>query len=303
MEWRNQDKTWKLIDKLKHMVGKTVAVFDTETVGLKSDAKIIQFSGAKYFIRDNGLEQIQDFDIYLNPEERLSEKITEITGITDSMLQDCPTEREMAFSILSFLDADIICGYNVPFDIKKVEAMAVRCGFYWTEYEYTVVDLLPVVRDLFQKEDVGDHKLSSVVNYLFPLNEIRFHSALEDVQATSMILEYVLYKATKADVEQKEEFRLEHAFFNINPRKASQKRIKLILNVGEMGDIYWDCVLKTWSCKKTKSAAAIFEKIDMNSIERQLYRKYAWLYGYPNDMETLAKNWEKAYREKQKQNG
>ena len=25
MEWRNQDKTWKLIDKLKHMVGKTVA--------------------------------------------------------------------------------------------------------------------------------------------------------------------------------------------------------------------------------------------------------------------------------------
>lgn len=303
MGWRNQSKTWEQINKVKQMIGKTIVIFDTETTGLKSDAKIIQFAASKYLVHDHSLSHVEDFNVYLNPEESLSDKIVEITGITDQLLEDCPTEKEMAFPILSFLDADILCGYNLPFDIKKVAGMAERCGIYWSEYEYMTFDLLPASRDVFASDEVEDYKLASIVNWIKPMNDIQFHSAIEDVDATTIILNYLLYEAKEPQQSPKRELHLEHAFFNINPRKASQKRLKLVLNMGETGDIFWDCVGKTWSCKKTKAAEKLFAEADMPSLEQQIFRKYSWLYGYAKDMDTLAKNWEKAHREKNKTNG
>ena len=76
-------------------------------------------------------------------------------------------------------------------------------------------------------------------------------------------------------------------------------RIKLDLSEGSYGDIYWDVIGKAWSCKSTRMAKELFSATDMKNIEEQILRRYGWRYS-ASDMESLAVNWGREKREKQK---
>lgn len=294
-EWRNSDATRKeIIPYLFMNQGGFLCVFDTETTGLEDDAKIIQFSGVRFKIEEDfSLTEYDYFDTYINPEMTLDPKITEITGITDEMLKDKPTEDKVVDYILSYMNG---CGlwsaYNQNFDLKKLEHMCKR-----TNREFVTkpsLDVLVMARDLIPKSVTGNHKLGTITKFLFPNDDSQFHNSLEDVRATARCFEvFVKEYISLPQEEEKTQRFLVWASLWENPYKYDV-RIKLnIANAGELGDIYFDCVNLCWECKKTKAAEKLFNDTDISDLERQLLKKYGPTYD-AGDIDTLARNWQKA---------
>lgn len=297
--WRNVNRNRsRFLNMLRG--AQSVLVFDTETTGLGPDAKIIQFSAVKYSIRKNGLKEELVYDQYINPGEPLPEKIVELTGITDEMLDGKPCEAEVASEIFGLLSSvDLWSAYNCGFDIFKLAKMAERTGFCFEEKP--CLDVLEMARDFVTKEQSESHSLENIMAYLYPGNTVTFHSAIEDVKATSMLLAKFIgmYANYRYDRSGKRSIHLDWAVYNMNARAKSQVRIKLKLSEGDLGDIYWDVIGHFWSCKSTKQAKQLFQEADMENLEQQLMNKYAWKYQARN-MEELAISWGKDKKAKDK---
>lgn len=292
--WRNSKRTFDEIMPLIKSSQKLI-VFDTETTGLGKDAKIIQFSGIRYCINpDFSLVEDARLDIYINPQEPISKKITEITGITNEIVANARTEYEEVIRIANFLNTgDLLAAYNSPFDERMLHQMSERTGYY--VQLAPCIDVLKMARDLIDVNDIENHKLESVINYLFPDKHFQFHSAIEDVMATADVFKYFIQYGYTDDMSGKTQAYLEWASYTENPRKKSEKRIKLKLSLGEYGDIFWDVVKNAWGCKSTAKAKKIFSELDLRNLEQQVLNKYGWRYRV-NDMECLAKEWGKAKR-------
>ncbi len=291
MEWRNIQKGKEEILPL-FAENTSLIVFDTETTGLGKNDKIIEFSAVKYQIFRNGLKEIDKMDIYINPEQPLKEKIVEITGITDKILEKANPEWIEASNIFSFLEkADLWASYNSNFDIKMLDHMSERTCLSYNKKP--TVDILRMARDLIPKSQVENHNLSSIVTYLFPEKHFQYHTSIDDTRAAALIMSRLIgmYKNYCGE-DEKRQCRVNWASYSINPNQMSQVRIKLDLSEGEYGDIFWDVVKKTWSCKKTKRAKNLFSSIDMQNIENQIIKRYGYKYS-ANDMEKLAENWGK----------
>lgn len=297
--WRNINKTKSEIMPLLSS-SNTLIIFDTETTGLGKAAKIIQFSAVKYSIDEEyRIQPIEMLDLYINPEEPLSEKIIELTGITNQILMDAKTEDVQYDTIRRFMEsADLWAAYNCSFDLRMIDQMNERVGKKIGERPY--MDLLKIARDLIPYDDIENYKLKTVFEYLFPNVTIGFHNSIEDVKATGMCFQHFINTlATYTnDCSGKMQAYLEWAAFTVNPRAKSQKRIKLKLNLGEYGDIFWDVVKMRWSSKSDAKAKKLFESLDIGNLEQQLLNKYAWRFKDVHDVESLAKAMEKAKKRK-----
>lgn len=301
MEWRNVASGRETFMRKFHGA-KSMIVFDTETTGLGKSAKIIEFAAVRYDITETGLKETHKMDLFLNPQEPLSEKIVELTGITDKLLEDANTEEVEAPGIFSFMDsADIWAAYNCDFDLRMMDQMSERVGIPYKKRP--CLDVLKMARDFIKKEDVENYKLQTVLQAMFPEKTFRFHQAIDDVRATALVMaKFIhLYQSYEEPSSvNRHTCRLNFAYYCINPNQKSQVRIKLELSEGELGDIYWDVIQKIWSCKKTTKARRLFESVDIANLEKQVLSRYGWKYE-AQDMETLASNWGKAKREYLKQ--
>lgn len=301
MEWRNIQKGREDFFSIFNGA-KSIIVFDTETTGLGSDAKIIEFAAVRYEICPSGLKETAKIDLFLNPEESLYEKIVELTGITDKILEKANSEVVEAPYIYTFLDsADIWAAYNCSFDIRMLSQMSERTGIGFLKKP--CLDVLQMARDFVKKEDVENHKLQTICKAVYPEKTFRFHQAIDDVRATALIMTKFIgnyFNYGEIETDNKRQCRLNWAYYCINPCQKSQIRIKLNLSEGQYGDIYWDVRNKLWSCKKTASAKKLFQEIDLSNLEKQVLNRYGYKFGNAHNMETLAHNWGKAQREHQK---
>ena len=111
--------------------GCNIIIFDTETTGLGKNAKIIEFGAVRFLITTKGLKETGKMDLFINPEETLSERIIEITGITDDILERAKNETIEAPAIFNFLEsADFWGAYNCAFDLRMLEQMSDRTGIH-----------------------------------------------------------------------------------------------------------------------------------------------------------------------------
>ena len=298
--WRNKEIRKSEIQKLM-VVNNTFVVFDAETTGLKSQDQIIQFSGIKYKIISLNpfkIEGVEEIDVYINPGVSLSDKIVELTGITDEILAGEPKTSEAFPRIREFLEnCHFWVGYNIGFDIRMLNQTASKVN-EWID-EFPSLDILEMARDWVS--NLESKKLADVVTYLYPDKEFQFHSAYEDVKATALVLEALVPKYLEfSETGHNELIHLECGKLFINPQRQSQQRIKLILSEGEEGDIFYDIVNKTWSCKSNTKAKRLFARIDMANLENQFLQKYGYKFGL-NSMDEVAKSWMKFRREKQRE--
>lgn len=294
--------------------GNIVVVFDTETTGLDPKAeKIIQFSAAKVLVnKDLSFKLIDSVDIYINPEKPLPVEydkkgkvkfsIAELTGITDEQLKDKPNENICFPVICKFMeDADVWVAHNIAFDIEMLRETSNRTRFYLEERP--MFDTLLMARDLIPEGEVSKHKLCVLTEYLFPEENISFHNAYNDVEATVKIFNYFLkqYYSTPEKKEQKRTVRLISASYYDSPY-AYDRRIRLSLSDGNYGDIYYDMSKQPryWKHKKTSKAERLFDSIDMADIERQFMNKYGYRFGC-NTMDEAADSFAE-WSNKQKRN-
>ena len=153
-------------------------VFDTETTGLNAQTERLTEIGA--VVLKNG-EITEEYDEFVNPEKPIPPKITELTGITDSMVADAPTEKEALERFFAFAKGRILIAHNANFDMGFLAAAAARHGL---SCDFTYIDTLPIVRTLFPT--LRNHKLDTVVKHL-KLGDFNHHRACDDAKILGLV--------------------------------------------------------------------------------------------------------------------
>lgn len=159
-------------------------VFDIETTGLSAKTERITEIGA---VRMVGGEVKDSFNTFANPGMPIPAKIVELTGITDAMVADAPSEKEALKAFYDFCgDCNVLVAHNAGFDTGFIRAAAKRCGM---PYEFTSVDTIPLCRSLYK--GLKNYKLDTVADYL-KLPPFNHHRACDDAAVLAGIFAKVI---------------------------------------------------------------------------------------------------------------
>lgn len=162
-----------LLTKTKNFVS-----IDIETTGLSTVFdEIIEIGAIKY---QNG-EPIDTFSSLIKPIEPIDEFITELTGITNEMLESAPSLYSVLPSFLEFIEDNIIVGHNVNFDINFLYDACEQYDYKSLSNDF--IDTMRVSRRLYK--DWDNHKLDTLINY-FNLNKRELHRGLDDCKLTAL---------------------------------------------------------------------------------------------------------------------
>lgn len=157
-------------------------VLDLETTGLNPRTDKIIEIGA--LLVEDG-EILDTFSTFVSPGRRLLSQTTEITGITDEMLEHAPVFADIAEKLLAFLGEHVLLGHSIISDyafLKKALVNEQPKGF---AFERNGLDTLKIARRFLPAEQ--KKALSALTAYFQIPHEP--HRALADAQATFLLYE------------------------------------------------------------------------------------------------------------------
>ncbi len=163
--------------------------FDIETTGLSPTTDRITEIGA---VRLVGGQVKDSFDTFVNPERGIPAKIIELTGITDAMVRDAPSERQALEQFFRFCGNDaVLIAHNADFDTSFIRVAADRSGF---PFENTYIDTVPMCRSLLR--GIKNVKLDTVAKYL-KLAPFHHHRACDDAAVLGRIFLCLIQRLTE----------------------------------------------------------------------------------------------------------
>lgn len=165
----------------------TFICFDIETTGLSAARdKITEIGAVKV---ENGV--ITDtFSTFANPEMPIPQKITQLTGITDDMVKDAPSQSEAVGAFLEFAGDNVLVAHNAPFDTSFI---AKACEDMGREYNYTSIDTVAISRAILT--DIKNCKLDTVAKFL-RLGDFNHHRATDDAEMLARIFINLCHRLT-----------------------------------------------------------------------------------------------------------
>jgi len=198
----------------------TYCVLDLETTGISITTEKITEVG---IMKVKNGEVIDEFEIFVNPEKPIPQRVVEVTNITDEMVKDAETIDKVFPKILEFVGDSIIVAHNASFDVGFLKHNAKLLGY---EFNNTYIDTLPLAKDLFP--DLKKYKLGKIADSLGIEVDVA-HRALADVDTTVKVFNVMLKKlkdkgintvdeidsATKDPEAQKEEFKKQRSYHAI----------------------------------------------------------------------------------------
>ncbi|WP_024614721.1 PolC-type DNA polymerase III [Clostridium sp. Ade.TY] len=154
-------------------------VFDLETTGFspKND-KIIEIGAVK--IKEGKI--IDRFSEFVNPKRTIPYKITELTGISDSMVVDAETIETLLPKFLKFCEGSVLVAHNASFDTGFIKY---NCREMKLDFSFTILDTVPLARFLYP--ELKKVKLNIVAKHL-GISLENHHRAVDDAEATAEIL-------------------------------------------------------------------------------------------------------------------
>ena len=155
-----------------------VIVFDIETTGLSRDLDRITEIGA---VKLNNMEVVDRFQTFVNPERPIPANITELTGITDEMVEDAPSEKEALEKFIAFAGKGVLVAHNADFDTSFIKIACARQGL---TYDIRYADTLKLARAALPH--LKNFKLDTVAKE-FKLGDFNHHRAIDDAEMLSKI--------------------------------------------------------------------------------------------------------------------
>ncbi len=168
-------------------------VFDIETTGFSPrNNKIIEIGAVK--IRNN--EIVDTFSELINPEVSIPDKIIELTGITDPMVENMPLIDDVLPRFIDFIGDSILVAHNADFDMSFIRTkLAMLDG---RKINNPVLDTLALSRTMYQ--DLKNHRLNTIAKYLDVCLK-NHHRAVDDSEATANILKKSIETLNEQGIE------------------------------------------------------------------------------------------------------
>ena len=153
-------------------------VFDLETTGLSPlSCKITEIGAVKI----KGDKVIDVFNTFVDPECHIPENITELTGITDEMVQGAPSQEEAVRAFLEFAGDRLLIAHNASFDTSFIRA---ACDQFKIPFENAYLDTVALSRHV--NPELKKHKLNILAEY-FELGDFNHHRACDDAEVLARI--------------------------------------------------------------------------------------------------------------------
>lgn len=172
---------------------------DLETTGLSpSFASILEIAAIVTEDTENGPKVVDVFHEYIRPFQPIPHKITELNGISNEMVANCRTEKEVLLGFATWLigggysHLDPIA-HNGSFDFRFLKE---RSGIVYsntadlfTEMGSRMIDTLPMARKLVKAGKIKTRQSKAKLEDLAEAFNINFkaHNALEDTKALAKV--------------------------------------------------------------------------------------------------------------------
>jgi DNA polymerase III subunit alpha, Gram-positive type len=153
-------------------------ILDIETTGLsKYRHKITEIAAIK--VENNKV--VDEFQTLINPQRPIPTFITNLTGITNEMVQTAPTIDKIIPHFLSFVGDSVIVAHNATFDFGFIDHNAKIVG---ASFDNKKLCTRKLANRLLP--DLPSKKLGLICNHLGIVNE-QEHRAMADVKVTAEI--------------------------------------------------------------------------------------------------------------------
>lgn len=200
-------------------------VFDLETTGLSASQERITEIGA---VRVKGGEILDTFNTFVNPERHIPEKITSLTGITDAMVADAPSEAQAIEMWEEFCPEDaILVAHNADFDTSFMSAAYERHG---RVFDNTYIDTVSISRSLYKS--LKNHKLDTVAAYL-QVGDFNHHRACDDAAVLAKIFVRMM-QDMKSEIGIDSILKINTALVGVDPKQLKSYHMTLLVK-NQMG--------------------------------------------------------------------
>ena len=170
-------------------VNNEIIIFDVETTGLSAERDRLTEIGA---VKVRGMQIVDSFDTFVNPERHIPENISELTRITDDMVADAPKEGEALRMFMEFCgNKPVLAAHNASFDTSFLNRVA---RDYQIDFQYNWIDTLILCQSCLPQ--LNRHKLDVVVKHL-KLGTFGHHRANEDAAILAKVYVNLVQKLEK----------------------------------------------------------------------------------------------------------
>lgn len=165
-----------------------IVVFDIETTGLSAKYDRITEIGA---VKLKNREIVEEFQTFVDPGMSIPAPITELTGITDAMVENAPSEDEALKAFIKFAGKSVLVAHNASFDTSFIKEAAERSGI---EYKFAYIDTIPLCKAALP--NLKKYKLDIVAKE-YKLGDFNHHRAIDDAKMLCQIFLHLISDAEK----------------------------------------------------------------------------------------------------------
>lgn len=211
---------------MKLKLARPLVVFDLETTGVNtSKDRIVELAIIKLFPDGERLEK----HTYLNPGIPIPAEASAVHDITDEMVKDKPSFRQISKSLLAFISGCDFLGYNcLRFDVPLLIEEFYRAGL---PHPFAEAKCIDAFRIFCRKEE---RTLAAALQFYCQEELENAHSAHADTEATLRVLlgQLERYSDLGTEVEGLSDFCREEGFVDYN-QKILFKEGEYLYNFGK----------------------------------------------------------------------
>ena len=206
-----------------------IVIFDIETTGLHPANERITEIGA---VKLRNLEVVEEFSTFVNPMMPIPMNIQNLTGITDDMVKDAPTEDKAVADFMAFVGNSPVAAHNAKFDVSFIKSALSRMG---REFTNPVVDTLAISKASLK--GLKNHKLDTIAKY-YKLGDFDHHRAVADAKMLCDIYLHIV-SDTKKTVKLEKIGDFNKAFGEVDVKKQPYyHQIILVKNKEGLKNLY-----------------------------------------------------------------